>query len=234
MGCDIHLYVERKENAKWITCDRWVRDADDENRIHVEYDNHFYTGRNYNLFAILADVRNGRGFAGIKTGEGFNPISSPRGIPEDASTEYKESVAQWDGDGHSHSYFTVQELMKYDWTQVSCLQGWVDISNFEEFERWKKRSMEGPNEYCGDVLGGKIQHITNDEMHAKVEKVKALKLYGIEFEKALQKEGADCYTLVEWETPYYKAANQFLSEVMPRLWHLGNPEDVRIVFYFDN
>jgi len=29
--------------------------------------------RNYDLFAILANVRNGHGFAGIKTGGGIRP-----------------------------------------------------------------------------------------------------------------------------------------------------------------
>jgi hypothetical protein len=48
-------------------------------------------GRNYNLFSILADVRNGVGFAGCKAGEGFEPISMPRGFPVDASPSVKKA-----------------------------------------------------------------------------------------------------------------------------------------------
>ena len=69
MGCDIHLYVERKvPGIGWVS---------------LEDPNEHYNGltnRNYSIFAILANVRNGRGFAGIVTGTGFNPISEPRGL----------------------------------------------------------------------------------------------------------------------------------------------------------
>ena len=44
----------------------------------------------------------------------------------------------------------------------------------------------------------------------------------------------DLYTKVEWEQPYYEVAKQFLWETLPRLWRLGRPEDVRIVYFFDN
>jgi hypothetical protein len=42
------------------------------------------------------------------------------------------------------------------------------------------------------------------------------------------------YCQVEWETPYYKAASDFWSSTIPKLLRLGKPEDVRIVFWFDN
>lgn len=53
-----------------------------------------YHGRNYDVFAILADVRNGRGFAGIETGDGFVPIlgfgeAALRGLPDDLSPELR-------------------------------------------------------------------------------------------------------------------------------------------------
>jgi hypothetical protein len=45
------------------------------------------SARNYDWFAILADVRNGRGFAGVSTGEGFNVTAMPKGLPDDISDE---------------------------------------------------------------------------------------------------------------------------------------------------
>jgi hypothetical protein len=42
------------------------------------------------------------------------------------------------------------------------------------------------------------------------------------------------YGLVGWTEPYYRAAGSFLAETLPRLWHLGDPADVRVVFWFDN
>lgn len=80
-----------------------------------------YDGRNYNLFAMLADVRNGRGFAGVYTGEGFNPIADPKGAPSDMSSEIKSACEYWEGDGHSHSWFTVKELLDYDWEQDTVI-----------------------------------------------------------------------------------------------------------------
>lgn len=92
-----------------------------------EFKGEAYDGRNYDAFAILADVRNGRGFAGVKTGEGFNPIADPKGVPSDASPEYKEEVESWEGDGHSHSYFTVAELKAYNWNQTTISSGLVSL-----------------------------------------------------------------------------------------------------------
>src|SRR3990167_5661087 len=43
--------------------------------------------RNYSLFAILANVRNGYGFGGCDTGNGFEVIAKQRGIPNDLSPE---------------------------------------------------------------------------------------------------------------------------------------------------
>lgn len=108
MGCDIHFYVERQEADRWITCDTWEQEDDALRVPHKK--KAFYSNRNYDLFAILADVRNG---------EGFNPIAPPRGVPEDCCEEYRAAVERWSGDGHSHSFFTVAELMAYDWTQCT-------------------------------------------------------------------------------------------------------------------
>lgn len=131
MGADIHFFCERKtaslnyegpkelqdeRNSKieeviegkalterWVSADRWVY-QENNSWIHEEA----YWSRNYYLFSILADVRN-RG--------DVEPISYPRGIPKDASTGYLYSVRRWDSDAHSHSYFTLEELLKVDWNQ---------------------------------------------------------------------------------------------------------------------
>jgi len=82
-----------------------------------------YSGRNYSLFSKLAGVRS--------YGES-DSISDERGIPEDASLFYQIKVSQWMGDGHSHSYFTLRELLDYDFSEIS-----PDFSNFVESYRGK-------------------------------------------------------------------------------------------------
>ena len=120
MGCDIHCYAERKnKDGKWKIIGNVEKEED--GWISIDYEP--YHDRNYNLFAILANVRNETAFAGCKTGEGFNPISNPKGVPSDASEEYASLIKQWDSDGHSHSYLTLRELLDYDWTQTTQLQG---------------------------------------------------------------------------------------------------------------
>ena len=234
MGCDIHLYVERLVNGKWVSADRWTPNkyADDEGEppIQVEYQNHFYSGRNYNLFAILANVRNGSGFANCDTGNGFVPIDDPRNLPNDVSENVKAEANRWGGDGHSHSWFTVEELLAYDWTQTTKLRGFLSAAEFWRWNRFDRQKGESPNSYCGGVGGGGVRKVSEQEM------VKLLEPFGNEWsaQEHIESELPSEYCQAEWEQPYFKAVRHFLSDTMPRLWQLGKPDEVRIVFWFDN
>lgn len=250
MGADIHFYVEKRTpGGAWFTCDAWERNtySDDPDALHVPYEKAFYSDRNYDLFAILADVRNGYGFAGCDTGDGFEPIDMPRGVPEDADPRYKMMVQSWGGDGHSHSYFTVAELLAYDWTQEARHRGWVNISDWAE---WKSRGK--PESWSGGVSGGQVRHLPPAAIEAAwvtLRKEKgwpeqrwpSLHLCGFDDEAKANRErmtellgGGHIYTQVEWTEPYYESAGSFWSKTMPRLLALGKPEDVRICFFFDN
>jgi len=107
MGCDIHLYTEKIKSVngvdKWVNCDHWKLNSyfgDDEYEPELELIS-LYSGRNYNLFGVLAGVRGGY------------EICPPRGLPSDVSDIVKKNSDRWDGDGHSHSYFTLAELKEY-------------------------------------------------------------------------------------------------------------------------
>lgn len=238
MGCDIHFYVEKKNKtgSKWVTADRWAKDDEDDDRKRVVYEDRFYSGRNYYLFSILADVRNGHGFAGIKTGEGFVPIAQPKGVPKDACKEYIDEVAGMGGDGHSHSWFTLRELLDYDWTQTTHLQGWVDFPTWERWSRWDRRNHRGPKEYCGGIDGRNIRKIEPAAMDKLCEQF--CKLEDEAQREAMVKEHASTYALAKWQVPYYSAAGSFMNETLPRLLKLAGGVDgvdnVRIVFFFDN
>lgn len=92
MGCDIHMHTEVKVNGKWL---------------HYGAPN---VPRTYLLFALMADVRNVFGVA---------PISRPKGLPEDVSEITRMSAEKWDGDGHSHSWLSAEEIALLDarWTE---------------------------------------------------------------------------------------------------------------------
>jgi len=219
MGCDIHLYVEvRQADGSWKSVDQWVTE---DGYFHVPYEKQFYNGRNYDLFAILANVRNGVGFAGVKTGAGFNPISEPKGLPADVSTEVKQCSENWGADGHSHSWHTVSDLWAFDWTQTTINQGWI---NGETFQRWQWNIDEPPVTYCGGVSGPSVKLVTVDEMKALVAACPKGDLSSL----------GDTYCLASWGIMYCAAAPYFWSNTIPRLLRLGKPEDVRIVFFFDS
>lgn len=230
MGCDIHLYVEKKIDGQWKIQGK-LEDADDEGYRKFSGPS-FYDGRSYNLFAILADVRNGRGFAGVKTGEGFNPISEPRGVPDDASEEYRYMVEQWDCDGHSHSHHTLRQLLEYNWTQTSKLEGWLSMVEWERWSRWGREHGEGPESYCDGVSGPHVKHISTQEAEALFEDVP-----WPERARVIE-EHSDTYVHASWELPYHKCTRHFWFETIPKLLALVESaehfDDVRIVFFFDN
>ena len=158
MGCDIHWFVERyttdpqnetvptykahrrdervnellgeKPEPRWISVDTWEAEDYGGGDVHwSNYPNAFYNGRNYDLFTRLAGVRSYRDDESI--------ITEPRGIPEDASDAYLYIANQWDGDGHSHSHYTLTELLQHDWT---------DFDKFKEtLERMKELDEDTDN-----------------------------------------------------------------------------------------
>lgn len=84
MGCDVHAHIEIKLNGVW----EHLRDVS--------------LNRDYHLFSMMADVRNDGKVA---------PIASPRGLPDDITNITKFNNNVWDGDGHSHSYINIRELI---------------------------------------------------------------------------------------------------------------------------
>lgn len=227
MGCDIHLFVEKRVDGKWQSADRWVpdEDAEESGRFRVQYEDRFYKDRCYSLFAILADVRNyGR----------FNPIDSPRGIPDDACDRVRAESDSWDSDGHSHSWFTLAELLAFDWTQTVALQGVVNGPTYEDWTRWDRKNGECPREYSQSVGGGSIRNVELVELETLVGQAKSKHQGWHEQMEEIGKTTSNIFATVTWEQPYFKTCRRFWSDLIPRLLRLGAPEDVRIVFFFDN
>lgn len=138
MGCDIHLYVEtKKPDGSWglvlppkdtgLNFDKMKDMSEDEKDAYRKsvkeyryehsddyydrYDDEDPTGirrlgskarwfnqRHYELFSWLAGVRGS-----------LEPVFEGRGNPHDASDDYKQIVASWGRDGHSHTYATLKE-----------------------------------------------------------------------------------------------------------------------------
>ncbi len=182
------------------------------------YHDWIYDGRNYDLFAILADVRNGHGFAGVVTGEGFIPIFKPRGVPENASEEYKKWSGDWDSDGHSHSYHTVRQLVNFQhWEEGSIHYGMVGQEDYKVF---KEKGI--PESYCGDISGRDVIHISNKEMDDIFNRSYPIK------------DGKQYFTRVQWQEGYKDVVGNFYTWSIPKLKELTGDDldSVRIVFFF--
>jgi hypothetical protein len=235
MGCDIHLYVEKRTpSGQWKSVDKW-KDCDyDDGRKCVDYEDSFYHDRNYRLFSILADVRNDdKGHPSY-----LKPICQPKGIPDDASTAVAREYKHWEGDAHSASWHTLEDLLAYDWTQVNELNGIVGGPTFATWDRWSRQQGESPDSWCSMVGGGRTQIISEDELRRLCKEAETRckdgKLYGSAHQDAMQSAVGHLYASCKWEQPYYKLAGSFLSQTVFRLLRLGDPANVRIVFWFDN
>lgn len=174
MGCDIHMYAERNCGDYWLCSGEVFKDKyfnpnqplHSYNKILTDEP---YQGRNYTLFSLLADVRNNYH---------IKPISKPRGLPDDVDEEIKKKSDEWDCDGHSHSYFTLEELLAVDWDfTVINNEGLVDEKNYKLF-----KEIGRPGEWCG---------WTNNENYKKVKWKTSLREYCRDFIDSL-------YDVREW------------------------------------
>jgi hypothetical protein len=118
MGCDIHSIAEVKQDTRWELV---------EERIFPTYSNAFtsspFDWRSYRIFAFLAGVRN---YSQVQ------PLSEPKGLPVDSeylntleagafsyyseqeSSSIRKQIIQ-DPDLHSASFFTLNELLNYNY-----------------------------------------------------------------------------------------------------------------------
>lgn len=225
MGCDIHMNIEIKnKDGKWERYnweDEYIVGKYDDGEPKYDWGEIFKNpldiNRNYDLFAILANVRNGYGFAGCDTGDGFVPISLPRGLPRDVSDEVKAKSDRWGVDGHSHTFLTLEELLKYNWKARSTKhRGWVSEGEYKTFKEEGK-----PESWSGGVSGNMVEHITNEEMDKRLKlKTKGKKTY---------------VTQVEWEETYYDSVSYFVERFLKTASKLSTGKGtVRFVFWFDN
>lgn len=96
MGCDIHVFVERKiDDGDWEIHPGHINRVDDG--IVSEIREVDTVSRDYNLFAKLANVR---GYSG----------RVPLGIPDDISDAIELKLDDWGVDGHSHSFMSIEEF----------------------------------------------------------------------------------------------------------------------------
>lgn len=219
MGCDIHIHVEYKKNKfvgydnahepkyekQWM-CGDYFRvnpyyDKNDEDEEEKPYDLvGFCDDRNYHRFAVLANVRN--------YGD-TDYISEPRGLPEDVTEQVKADCEAWGRDGHSHSYFTLRELIDYQ-NNIKPLKMRGMISP----EAQKAFDEKGvlPDEYCQWTnIPGWERREWEEENDVLVPLIEALK-----------QRARELYVIHSWR--WDRDPDGAMEDA----------KDIRIVFWFDN
>lgn len=117
MGTDISLYAEVKRDGVW----HLIGGLEENPEYYPEENSQaqrfkpisIYDVRNYNLFAILADVRNPN--ARTLNGQKFEVIAPTRGLPEDLCPEIRHWSEGWRGELFSPSWLSLSEILRFDW-----------------------------------------------------------------------------------------------------------------------
>jgi hypothetical protein len=170
MGTDIHAIFQKKTEDGW-----------------EDISSTFDQNRHYFLFAWLANVRNGYGFAGVPIFEPLTPISPPRGLPSDFEIEsgshsvtdefvlppfyrrYADEVIEegyWMGD-HSFSWLTDDDILEAEPPEVVR----TGVISMSQYGNWDGESP--PDSYSGGVSGPDVvvspeESITDKTTHVQV------------------------------------------------------------------
>jgi hypothetical protein len=164
MGTDVHASIQYRAKNEETGADEW--------RF---CDHNYESNRHYKLFAWIADVRNGYGFAGCDTGDAIKPIAEPRGLPEDniyatePTVPYEYNNPQWreywarggeDYGDHSYTWLMSTEILQ----AATELKGTVarGVMPLSEYLKWDKVSE--PDSYSGGVGGGGNVTINHDQV----------------------------------------------------------------------
>lgn len=121
MGCDIHLFREKRENGKWLTAEQW---AIEEGWLSVQRETRAWTGRSYALFGALAK--------GAREDVEWGFV--PRGLPLNPSAETARCYEQWESDAHSANHLYLGELRELS---LSLPRLMFQVSGMMQAEQWQ-------------------------------------------------------------------------------------------------
>lgn len=237
MGCGIHVVVETKgKRGAW------------------SFKEKLPLSRNYDLFAILANVRN-RMWSKPKDTLVF--ISAPKGVPPDVSKRSQKALS--DEDYHSHSYLTLRELVEFDWNRAEHKTAFVTDIEFalmryegtvvprcplfdpvssETSLSDMERRIVSPDfiEHLKRMI--RLENVAGNTDAYSIKEIERLEALLCHTEHSLDVSIVDEWTggvvKVEWEETYAMKVDEFFTDTIPHLKSIGDLDDVRIVFAFDS
>jgi len=237
MGSDIHMITQVRENGEWRT----------------KHDAFNYRTRNYSVFGMLADVRNGRGFAGAVYGTGFIPISEPKGLPDDLREKMYKILDEYDEEwaedqGLSFAGIGAREVRdnyvegewlgdhSFTWLDMAEIKAYIQKIKDENLQTAYKRYVKESN--MREYLRAKNR---GENLSAFYEEWISFKAKEVQFEDYIKdplKYDEDNLIVVYVLVSYLDACASFFgSEAFKSMMGLADQygdENVRIVFGFDS
>jgi hypothetical protein len=163
-----------------------------------------YYGRNYTLFALLNDVRNDGN---------VEPFNITDELPFDISNELLSMFEKEEDFYHSPGVYTLKQIWDFNWDEEITLEGYVNDNEYNNFRTNKK-----PDSWCSWVGGSSVKILEHPS------------------EIVERKEGIFYYYLISWKQTLRDLCSDFLNSMKKVEEKLKNysPEEIRIVFWFDN
>lgn len=236
MGCGIHIVVEtRGKRGAW------------------GFKEKLPLSRNYDTFAVLANVRN-RMWS--KPKDALVYISTPKGLPPDVSKRGQRVLS--DENYHSRSYLTLRELVEFDWSRAEHKTAFVTDIEFalmrlegEVVPRCPLYDPANPEISSSDMerrivslsFIERLKQMIRLEIVAgntdaysikEIQRLEALLLHTEQVADASIVGWDGGVVKVDWDETYAMKVDEFFTNTIPHLNSLGGLDDVRIVFAFDS
>lgn len=212
MGTDIHWVAQKRINGQWhnMQMAKYLSyDHEKKQEVVEPGEFNFTRERNYYLFAWLANVRNGHGFAGVKTFEPVKPLTDHRGLPADIKEgSYNEETDEFEGNDfgdHSQGWATAAEILAHPRRQI--IQ--TGVLTRADYVKLRDDGVQ-PTDWSGGIAGGGIVVVEAAEFS--------------------QRHDAT-HVVATWTMP--DGLDGFIAAVKEVADKHG-PENVRLVFGFDS
>lgn len=217
------------------TCTKLLRDP-----AWIEFETHLSAlrQRDYDYFAILANVRNGRGFAGVDMGDEFVPIQENRSFADLPFTVPDPDGGSYDYGDHSFGWITLREWIDYPhWNDIREQRGVVGLrkrvtpnnpadpgppalewASYEEL----RGTGRAPSNYYGGIGGSKV---------AVIDTARADAMLDGRMDEDPDKEYHVRYA---WNVSVGDSVNISIHEAMGYFASHLNPDTTYLVFGFDS
>lgn len=233
-----HVRVPTGEPCRWCTIDPATLPTDDgsgwnERKYEMtrwvgpgKRRDEWFSERNYIVFAVLGNVRNGRGFAGIYSHEPLPYLSDSAGFPDDMADETIEWFARRGGD-HSDTWVNLRDVLTYDWNQTVHKSGVLTLGDWAEY-----RANGLPQSWSGEISGGTVTHVNPSEMDDYLARYRAV--HGAEPGRfSAEVDGVMPVTRLQWGHPLGNFASHFLERMRMLAMQVGEAP-TRLIFNFDS